>query len=95
MWGAIAPESTDVARSLYVLGCANRAAYMTTYRETVEAPRIEAPRLDATPKWVSNVGQWFDNLLYNCVSNGGSDFAPEQHVKIVRAHLDRKSGAVA
>lgn len=91
MWGAIDPADTNVAVALYTLGCANRCAYMTSYREEVTAPRIEAPRLDATPKWVANVSQWFENLLYNCVSNGGSDFAPEKTVEIVRAAIARKT----
>lgn len=76
LWGALDPADTDVARAIYVLGCANRAAYMTSYSgETVAAPTIEAPRLDAVPKCARSVSSWFENLLYNCVSNGGSNFA--------------------
>jgi hypothetical protein len=91
MWGAIDPHDTDVARALYVLGCANRAAAMCSYKDPAEAPRIEAPRLDATPKWVASVGDWLQNLVYNCVSNGGSNFAPDQAVETCRAALARRT----
>lgn len=94
MWGLIDPNDTDVARALYTLGCANRAAFMTSYRESVEAPRIEAPRIDvSTPPWSRNLNEWFENLLYNCVSNGGSDFAPAAAVGVIRAKLAAKAAA--
>ena len=57
---------------------ANRAALACTYNEEVKLARFELPggfKPGAKLKEVFvNVGL----LLYNCISNGGKDFMPEQ-----------------
>lgn len=79
LWGALDPKDVDIARSLYVVGCANRAAYMTTYQESVTAPSIQGSNESGLPKFARSIEDWVGNLLYNCISNGGTDFAPEIH----------------
>jgi hypothetical protein len=94
LWHALggAPETGYALRALAI---ANRAAYLQTYGPgtcpsgpfTVEFPRIEKPReLDRTKRpggldWDAKT--WAENLLYNCVSNSGLDFAPDAAVKTV------------
>lgn len=80
LWGAIDPKDTSVAVTLYVLGNANRAAYLCSYPDTgsVDRVTIELPRTSrdgSVPGGWNTATAWLDNLLYNCISNGGTDFA--------------------
>lgn len=69
----------DTSTALTTAAIANRLAYNRTYEEKVFLPRdYHVPTVaDAyipVPDWT--VYQWVRNLLYNCVSNGGTDFCP-------------------
>lgn len=84
-------RTEETGYALHALAIANRAAYMLTYAPrhtdacTLEVPRFdEAEPEDAPCGWTAS--DWLGNLLYNCVSNGGTDFAPPQHrVKLLAA----------
>jgi hypothetical protein len=70
--------SDDVGYALVALGTANRAAYMLTYTDcdSIERVSLSEPAVEGKPPvdtW--SCTQWVRNLLYNCISNGGRDFA--------------------
>jgi hypothetical protein len=81
----------EVGYALHCLAIANRAAHMLTYAPrhkdacTIEVPRFgEASPADAPSGWTATT--WIENLHYNCISNGGTDFAPPHHlVKLLAA----------
>jgi hypothetical protein len=81
LWGVLDPRDIEIGKSLYVIGCANRAAYMTSYQESVEAPSIQGSSDAGLPAWAKTAESWVKNLLYNCVTNGGTDFAPDAHAQ--------------
>lgn len=68
--------------ALHALAIANRAAYMLTYApEHEDACTISVPQFSAL-RAARDGGSTPDsarNLLYNCISNGGTDFAPRKH----------------
>jgi len=82
IWHALGGEP-ELQYPLHALAIANRAAYMLTYAPrhedacTIEVPRFEQPVADARDN--SSATDRVNLLLYNCISNGGTDFAPEQH----------------
>jgi hypothetical protein len=82
LWHALGGEP-ELRYPLQALAIANRAAYMLTYAPrhddacTIEVPRFEQPSADARNDWSAT--DRVSLLLYNCISNGGTDFAPEQH----------------
>jgi len=63
---------------------ANRAAYAMTYGEETVIERLDVPEVGMKPVEPGEVFKDISLLLYNCVSNGGRDFLPEQD----RAVLD-------
>ena len=63
---------------------ANRAAYAMTYGEETVIERLDVPEVGMMPVEPGEVFRDISLLLYNCVSNGGRDFLPEQD----RAVLD-------
>lgn len=88
----------ELQYALHALGIANRAAYMLTYASghqdacTIEVPRFEKPQPTEAPCSDWSASTWAENLLYNCVSNGGTDFAPLNHRAKLLAHA-RKADA--
>ena len=57
---------------------ANRAAYAMTYgRETV-IEQLQVPEAGVRPVEPGEVFKELSLLLYNCVSNGGRDFLPQE-----------------
>lgn len=81
--------TAEVQQALGALGYANRAAFLLSYTpdddevlSVYASLRLEQPRPYAG--FTDDALDWADNLLYNCVSNGGSDFAPEKHADAVR-----------
>jgi hypothetical protein len=69
----------NTSNALTTAAIANRLAYNRTYEEKVFLPSdYHVPTMADTyvpvPDWT--VYQWVRNLLYNCVSNGGTDFCP-------------------
>lgn len=78
-------RTQETGYALHCLAIANRAAYMLTYAPRHEdACTITVPRFDVVEPAEAPCGwttaEWLDNLRYNCISNGGTDFAPAQHV---------------
>lgn len=63
---------------------ANRAAYAMTYGDETVIERLDVPEAGMKPVERGEVFKDISLLLYNCVSNGGRDFLPEQD----RAVLD-------
>jgi hypothetical protein len=63
---------------------ANRAAYAMTYGEETVIERLDVPEVGMKPVEPGEVFKDISLVLYNCVSNGGRDFLPEQD----RAVLD-------
>jgi hypothetical protein len=72
-------KTDEVGLALHILGIANRAAYMLTYAPrhadacTIDVPRLDEATPSQPPRWSAT--DWVRNLLYNCLSNGGTDFA--------------------
>lgn len=99
LWQACGGE--DELRDLFVaLAYANRAAYLLSYGELDFEPlvKLEGPREDERyGRWARDTLSWADNLLYNCVSNGGADFAPPDRANKLRAvaYAVQHSDAVA
>ncbi len=89
LWAALG-GAEETGCVLAYLGIANRAAYMGSYgvdivrgalgpahddAKTIAAPVLTEPRgKEAYSNAV--VGRWAGNLLYNCITNGGVDYAP-------------------
>jgi hypothetical protein len=63
---------------------ANRAAYAMTYGEETVIERLDVPEAGMKPVEPGEVFKDISLVLYNCISNGGRDFLPEQD----RAVLD-------
>lgn len=87
LWRALvdigAPE-TESAVALTAIGLANRAAYAMTYQDetSIEFPRFTQDGVEEyrpVPEWTPE--QWTRNLLYNCVTNAGTDFAPASYAE--------------
>lgn len=84
--------SDELRDVLGVLAYANRAAYLCAYgteNEDLESVYdFDLPRpapCEQHALWAQNPLTWADNLLYNCVSNGGSNFAPTDRANTLRA----------
>jgi hypothetical protein len=106
LWYALEPdgdEDSEVRAALLALAYANRAAFLLSYgwehgdelarimQFDLRAPRPYDGWRGTTPDGQDDVVAWAQNLLYNCVSNGGADFAPSTHaVKLVQAAGRRK-----
>lgn len=89
LWHALG-GTAEVQQALGALGYANRAAFLLSYTPDDDellavyaSLRLEQPRPYAA--FADDALEWADNLLYNCVSNGGSDFAPTKHADAVLA----------
>lgn len=89
LWYALG-GTPEVQQALGALGYANRAAFLLTYTpdddevlSVYASLALDQPRPYAG--FTDDALDWADNLLYNCVSNGGSDFAPAKHADAVRA----------
>ncbi len=77
-------DMCDTSTALTTAAIANRLAYNRAYGAEAGNEKTTLPRdfhvptvADAyipVPDWT--VYQWVRNLLYNCVSNGGTDFCP-------------------
>lgn len=57
---------------------ANRAAYAMTYGDGTVIERLQVPEAGVRPVEPGEVFKDISLVLYNCVSNGGRDFLPEQ-----------------
>lgn len=71
-------SAQDAEIALTTAGIANRLAYSRTYNEKMDHEPGDftsiGDRYDPCPDW--SLHQWARNLLYNTVSNGGTDFCP-------------------
>lgn len=80
---------------LLQLAAANCAAFMLTYGESAEWPTVDKP-VERTGGWRPPVVQWVKNLAYNCVSNGGVDFAPKPAFEtLITTAMERQSSQSA
>lgn len=77
-----APSIIDFGRALQAAHYANTGAYCMTYGETMEIGPVEFD-LDGykdctnpTSESLNTLVEDIDNLLYNCVTNAGTDFMP-------------------
>lgn len=83
-------RTEDIGLALQALGVANRAAFMLAYAANHEDARtMDAPDFaDLEPAPIPardwSLLTWADNLLYNCVTNAGTDFAPARFAAVVR-----------
>lgn len=76
LWGALGGEP-DAQTALARLAYANRAAHMLTYGDKdFDMPTLAEPIESGVAKWAETREAWVQNLLYNCVSNGGTNYAP-------------------
>jgi hypothetical protein len=73
-----------IRESLVAAIVANRAAYAMTYGDETVIEQLQVPEAGVRPVEPGEVFKEISLLLYNCVSNGGRDFLPEQD----RAVLD-------
>jgi hypothetical protein len=80
----------SVGLALTALAIANRAAFQLTY---ADAGAMERPNLDAEPRelkgWTAT--DRVNSLLYNCVTNAGTDFAEglTGYVRVVTEAAER------
>jgi len=70
-----------------MLGLCNRLAYVVSYDDCREFPIPQInPHAEAVlpvvPNW--GIADWTEDLLYNCVSNGGANFAPTKYAQLAR-----------
>ena len=96
LWGRLG-GGDQLREALVALGTANRAAYMATYRdcESVEPVAISTPRPDASAvvaRWTCT--DWAQNLLYNCISNDGREFADPADTEVLLAAAARQDAAM-
>jgi hypothetical protein len=88
-WGG----EPELQYPLQALAIANRAAFMLTYAPrhddacTIDVPRVEQPAADGRDDWSAT--DRVNLLLYNCISNGGTDFAPAEHRQFTRGSYAR------
>ena len=96
LWGRLG-GGDQLREAIVALGTANRAAYMATYRDcdSVEPVAIRTPRPDASAvvaRWTCT--DWAQNLLYNCISNDGREFADPADTDVLLAAAARQDAAV-
>lgn len=86
----------DLGDVIGALAYANRAAFLLSYAEdatTVYPFSLEQPR--PYEGFTRDPIEWADNLLYNCISNGGANFAPEDRARnLVHAAIEAASAKV-
>jgi hypothetical protein len=67
-----------IREALVAAFVANRAAYAMTYGDGTVIEQLQVPEAGVRPVEPGEVFRDISLLLYNCVSNGGRDFLPEQ-----------------
>lgn len=80
----VSARDEAIREALVAAFVANKAAYAMTYGEETVIERLDVPGAGMKPVEPGEVFKDVSLLLYNCVSNGGRDFLPEQD----RAVLD-------
>jgi len=63
---------------------ANPAAFVCTYNEQIEIEPFQWDKQYPDKLKPSELYHKIDSLMYNCISNGGKDFLPEQAKEILR-----------
>ena len=74
----ISARDEAIREALVAAIVANRAAYAMTYGDGTVIERLQVPEAGVRPVEPGEVFRDISLLLYNCVSNGGRDFLPQE-----------------
>lgn len=86
LWQALTTAYPDpsVRDALEQLAYANRAAYMLSYSELPDEPIVTLAAPGEYRRVFPSVREWIDNLEYNCIAQGGTDYAPKEALRTLR-----------
>jgi len=81
-------EKSDVAEVLQSVHLANASAFAITYGEPVKLELIDFDRPAEKLMKPTEVFGKIKSLMYNCISNGGRNFLPDQDSAFLRKITD-------
>jgi hypothetical protein len=82
MMGLDDRRTTEAVRAAYF---ANAAAFACTYNEQIEIEPFRWDEQCPAKLKPAELYRKIDSLMYNCISNGGKDFLPEETKDVLRA----------